>query len=131
MDLYLRIVTAVILGVVVSLILNKNGTDMSIMVTVTVSAMVLLSSVTFLEPIIDFCKRLQIVGNLDGQILEILLKAAGIGIVSHICSLLCEDAGNHTLGKTLQLVGTSVIVWLSLPLLEKMITLIDAVLGAV
>ena len=131
MDLFIKITSAVLLSVIICLILAKNGADAVVLVTAAVCSMVILSVVAFLEPIVNFCNKLQEIGKLDNRVLSILLKAVGIGLISQICCLICTDAGNQTLGKTLQIVSTAVILWLALPLLEELVTLIDAVLGAV
>ena len=131
MDLFIKITSAVLLSVIICLILAKNGADAVVLVTAAVCSMVILSAVSFLEPIVDFCNKLQEIGKLDNRVLSILLKAVGIGLISQICCLICTDAGNQTLGKYLQCVSTAVILWLALPLLEELVTLIDAVLGAV
>ena len=131
MDLFIKITSAVLLSVIICLILAKNGADAVVLVTAAVCSMVILSTVSFLEPIVDFCNKLQEIGKLDNRVFSILLKAVGIGLISQICCLICTDAGNQTLGKTLQIVSTAVILWLALPLLEELVTLIDAVLGAV
>ena len=60
--------------------------------------------------------------------LGILLKAVGIGLVSEIAGLVCTDAGNGSLGKTLQLLGSAVILYLSLPIFTAMLELIREIL---
>ena len=60
--------------------------------------------------------------------LGILLKAVGIGLVSEIAGLVCNDAGNGSLGKTLQMLGSAVILYLSLPIFTAMLELIREIL---
>lgn len=60
--------------------------------------------------------------------LGILLKAVGIGLVSEIAGLVCTDAGNGSLGKTLQMLGSAVILYLSLPIFTAMLELIREIL---
>ena len=69
-------------------------------------------------------------GGLDSGTLRILLKAVGIGLVSEIAALVCADAGNSSLGKTVQLLGSAVILWLSLPLFTMLIELLQRIMGA-
>ena len=70
-------------------------------------------------------------GNLDGQIIAILSKAAGISLISEIICQLCADAGNGTLGKTMQFLSGGVILWLAVPLFSKLMELVKEILVAV
>lgn len=60
--------------------------------------------------------------------LGILLKAVGIGLVSEIAGLVCTDAGNGSLGKALQMLGSAVILYLSLPIFTAILELIREIL---
>ena len=81
-----------------------------------------------LEPVLDFLRELETLGDLQGDMLGILLKAVGIGLVSEIAGLVCTDAGNGSLGKTLQMLGSAVILYLSLPIFTAMLELIREIL---
>ena len=85
----------------------------------------------FIQPVIEFLNTLQQVGNLDSAYLGILLKVVGIGLLSEVAALVCADAGNATLGKTLQMLAACVILWLSIPLLGSLLDLIQDILGEV
>jgi hypothetical protein len=54
----------------------------------------------------------------------------GIGIISEIVCTLCTDVGNAALGRTLQLMASAAILWLSIPLLQELINFIEQILGA-
>ena len=60
---------------------------------------------------------------------EILMKSTGIGIITEIANLVCKDAGNESMGKSMQLLGTAVILYLSLPLFQTLIELLQKILG--
>jgi hypothetical protein len=50
-------------------------------------------------------------------------------MLAEITELVCKDAGNNTLGKALQILSTSVILWLSIPLFNELISLIQSVMN--
>ena len=83
----------------------------------------------FLEPVLDFWKQLQQVGQLDETWLTILMKVVGIGLIAEVASLVCADAGNGSLGKAIQILAAAVILWLSIPLLEGLLELVQRILG--
>jgi stage III sporulation protein AD len=68
-------------------------------------------------------------GNLNPQWLGIMLKAVGIGLVVEMGALICTDAGNAALGKTLQLLGAAAVLWLSIPLADSLMELLEQILG--
>lgn len=131
MDVFLKACVGILITVVLSLVLSKQGKDISLLLTVAVCCMVVTAAITYLQPVIDFFRELRSIGQLDSNMLNVLLKAVGIGLLAEITSLICTDAGSAALGKTLQILATAVILWLALPLFNELIELIDTILGAV
>ena len=119
------------ISVVLGLVLSKQGKDMALLLSVTVCCMIVTAAFMYLKPVVTFFKKLEAMGNLDNQMLKILLKAVGIGLLAEITSLICTDAGNAALGKGLQFLATAVILWISIPLLNELLTLLETILGAV
>lgn len=122
---------AVLLTVILVLALGKHGKEVGLLLTLAVCCMVCVLALSYLQPVVDFIHQLQSIGQLDGGILEILLKAVGIGLIGEIASLICADAGNAALGKALQLLSAAVILWLSIPLLTQLMELLQQILGEV
>ena len=131
MDIFLKITSGVMTALILWLCVNKYMKDMSLLLTLTVSAMAVIATGVFLRPIVDFFRHLQQIGNLDRDLLSVILKAVGIGLLSELCVLICTDAGNATMGKTLQIVSGAVILWMSIPVFEKLLSLLDTILGTV
>ena len=122
---------AVLLTVVLALALGKQGKEAGLLLTLAVCCMVCVLALSYLQPVVDFIHQLQSIGQLDGGMLEILLKVAGIGLIGEIASLICADAGNAALGKALQMLSAAVILWLSIPLLTQLMELLQQILGEV
>ena len=117
----------VLLAVVLGLSLGKQK-DIGVLLTMAVCCMVAMIAISYLEPVLDFLRELETLGDLQGDMLGILLKAVSIGLVSEIAGLVCTDAGNGSLGKTLQMLGSAVILYLSLPIFTAMLELIREIL---
>ena len=73
--------------------------------------------------------QLQTLGDLQPQWLSIMLKSVGIGLIVEIGGLICNDAGNSAMGKTLQVLGAAAVLWLSIPLINSLISLLEQILG--
>jgi stage III sporulation protein AD len=128
MELFWRAAAAVLITVILSLCLERYEKAAAVMLTLFTVSLVAILAVSYLEPVMTFAKKLCTVGQLDENMLEILLKAVGIGLIGEISSLVCSDSGHAVLGKVLQILCTAVILWLSLPLFEQTLDLLQEVL---
>ena len=118
------------MAVVLCITLSRSGKDISLLLSLLVCCMVLGISISYLDSVFGFFEKLQTVGKLDRDKMEIVLKATGIGMLSEITNLICADAGYSTLGKSIKILSTAVILWLALPLLESLLDLLDSILGS-
>lgn len=128
---YLQWTALILIGLILSLVLGKQSKDMSLLLTLAVCVLVCLGALEFLEPVMELLRELRRLGGLDSEAVSILLKAAGIGLLSELAGLLCNDAGESALGKVLQILSNAAILWLSLPLFRQIIELIGEVLAEI
>lgn len=128
---YLQWAAVVLIGLILSLVLGKQSKDMSLLLTLAVCVLVCLGAMEFLEPVTELIRELRRLGGLDSEAISILLKAAGIGLLSELAGLLCADAGENALGKVLQVISNAAILWLSIPLFRKIIGMIGEVLAEI
>lgn len=128
MALFLRGCGAVLLAVILILTIGR-GKETGTLLGMGVCCMTALIALNYLAPVLDFLRTLETVGELDGDLVRTLLKAVGIGLICEIASLICSDAGNASLGKGVQLMGTAVILHLSMPLFRALLELLQVVLG--
>lgn len=129
MTTFLQACGGVLIAVILILALGSHGKEMGSLLGLFVCCMVILLALRYLQPVLDLIRQLQGIGDLDYSMIGILLKVVGIGLISEIAALICADAGNAALGKTLQLLSTSVILWLSIPLFEELTALLQRILG--
>lgn len=122
---------AVLIGMLVCLVLDKQGKDYAALICVCVCAMVMLLAAAYLEPVLNFLRELEHLANLETSFIRILFKVTGIGILTEIARLICTDAGNASMGKVLQILSAAVILWLSIPIFQEMLDLIQKILGEV
>ena len=125
---YLRWAAVVLIGLILALVLGKQSMEMGLRLTLAVCVLVSIAALGFLEPVTALLRELDRLGQLDGQALSILIKCAGIGILSELAGLLCADAGEGAMGKALSLLSNAAMLWLSLPLIEQLLNMIGEVL---
>lgn len=126
MGLYWKAAAAVLLAVVMILMLRRQ--ELGAVLGIAVCAMVAMAAAEYLRPVWELLDSLRSLGELDGDLITILLKAVGIGLVTEIACLVCTDSGNASLGKAFQLLGTAVILWMSIPLFTALLELIQEIL---
>lgn len=128
MEDVLKAAAGIMVATMLAIILQKQGKEYVTLLVLAVSAMGVCISLHYLKPIFSFLTRLQDIADMDNAALKILLKSVGIALLNEICGAICSDSGNSSLGKTLNLLSTTVIIWLSLPILEGVMDLIIDVL---
>ncbi len=129
MELFWKASAAVLLTVVLVLALQKR--EISLLLVLAVCCMTAAAAMSYLEPVVDLLRELEDMMQIDQGMLSTLMKAAGIGLVAEIGSLICSDGGSGSLGKTLQLLGAAGILFLSVPLFQSLLNLIREILGQV
>lgn len=129
MELYFKGAAGILLAAVLGLALQKQEKDLSAVLTAAVIAMAAVLMLRLLEPVTELLRQLEQVGNLRSDALELLLKAAGIGLTAEVAGLVCADAGNAALAKMLRLLGTAAILCLSVPMFTVLLECITEMVG--
>ncbi|MBE6933695.1 MAG: hypothetical protein E7462_01390 [Ruminococcaceae bacterium] len=131
MDWVLQTAAGVMVAVIMWIVLSRQGKEFGLVLSIGACGLVFIFAFRFLEPVLDLLKQLETLGNLQPEWLSIMLKSVGIGLVAEIGSLICTDAGNAALGKTMQMLGAIAVLWLSIPLMNSLIQLLQQILGGI
>lgn len=115
-------------AVVLILTLRRQSGEMALILSVLTCCMMLLAGFQLLKPMLAFLRRLHNLGNLDSEMTSILLKAVGLTLLGEITALICKDGGNEALGKAMGIVCTAAVLYLSLPIFDALLTILESVL---
>ena len=129
MESYYKLCAGVLITAVVCLMVSKQEKDITLLIILAGCCMVASAAITYLQPVVTLINRLSALADLDSGFIGIIFKAVGIGLLSEITCLICTDSGNQALAKTLQILTSAVILWISLPLFTQLLDLIEQVLG--
>lgn len=129
MERFWAAAAGIMVTAVLWIIISKQAKEFSLVLSIGACCLALLLMAAYLDPILDLIARLEDLAGLSEEWIGIMLKAVGIGLVVEIGSLICTDAGNTALGKTLQIAGTFAVLWLSVPLMHGFLELIERILG--
>lgn len=129
MGVFLKVIAGTLLAVVVSLILSRQSKDFSVILIICVCCMVSSVAVGFYKQIFQFIEKLEQSGNLNTELIQIILKSVGIALISEITILICADSGNSALGKVIQMMSSALIIWICIPLFTKLLEMVESILG--
>ena len=129
MDLFWKTSAGVLIAAVLIIAIEKQEKDFALLLAMMVSAMATLVGLSFLKPVIAFLYELEELGDLQSGVLNILLKATGIALVSELGASICRDSGNTSLAQAVKLMGIMAMLSFSLPVLETLMELIQTILG--
>ena len=131
MNVFWKAAAGVLTAVILWININKSNKDISLLMTLCVSAMAIIAATGLLQPVVSFIKKLQRTSGLDVDLVSVVLKVVGVGVITDISAMVCKDAGNESLGRTLQFVSTATVLMVSVPVFERLLTLLDKILGTV
>lgn len=128
MSVFLKAIVGALLTLVLSLTLSKQNKDISLLLSVAVCCMIITVAITYLRPVFTFFQRLQTIGELNSDLLGTLVKATGIGLLSEITGLICDDSGNAVLGRAIKLLASGLILYISIPMFSGLLDIIEEIL---
>lgn len=131
MILFLKATAGVLISVVLCLALSKHGNDFSLLLTLAVCCMLTATAISYFTPVYEFFHELQSLGNLNTEMLEILLKSVGIGLLSEIAGMICVDAGNASIAKALKLLACAIILCMSIPIFRSLLEITEEILAKI
>lgn len=128
MGMFLKATAGVLMTVVICLYLTKQAKDISVLAVLAACCLVFVGAFSYLNPVMDFIKTLQDKGNLNTQMIGIIMKSVGIAMLSELTCQICVDSGNASLGKTLQFMANCLVLWISLPVFQSLLELVEDIL---
>ena len=131
MSTFLKVTAGILTAVILWLFLSKENKGISALLSIAVCSMVIIVALGFFQPIITFVHRLKILGNLNEELLNVILKVVGIGLLTELVVVICKDAGNETMAKSLQIFSTILIIRISIPVFEILLSLLEDILGTI
>lgn len=131
MDIYLKAIAGALITLLLCLTLSGRSKESSLLLTLLVSAMIVGVGMSYLTTVIKFFTRLQETVGLSTELLQILLKAVGVGLIGEVASLICSDSGQAALSKAIHILTAAVILWIALPLYTQILDIIEGLLKGI
>ena len=90
MDVFWKAMGTALVSVVLTLALERQSKDFSLLLTLTVCGLMAIAALTFLCPVLDYLGDLCAMADLQQGMLYALLKVFGIGMSGEIAASVCE-----------------------------------------
>lgn len=129
MDLFMKAAAMIMVTVVLTLFLGKWEKDIALLVSIAACCMAATASVSYLEPVMSLLSDLEAIGQLQSGMVGILIKAVGITLTAEIAAAICADAGNNSLAKILQLLGSGTVLYLAIPIFRSVLNVLTEIIG--
>lgn len=131
MNGYWKAVAGMLIALTLWICLQRQEKDMALLLSLAACILGISVALKALTPVLDLLRQLEILGRLENGILSVLLKVAGIGLVTELSGMICADAGNGALEKTIRFIGSVTMLTLSVPVFQLLLTLIQELMGAI
>lgn len=128
MDTFWKTAAIVILTIILGITLEKAQKDIAVALIITACCAVIMVALQYLSAVIHYLWELTAVLADSSQFMGTLLKITGVALMTEFTCFISSDAGNSSLGKAMQFLGTSVILYLSLPLFETLFSIIQEIM---
>ena len=124
-----KIAALALVAAVLCVLIRDHQKPVSLLLSLAACVGMIVLCAAFLEPIIAVLNKLVGLSGIADEIVSPMLKVAGIGLLTQISSGICVDAGEHALGKTVELTGSILALYASLPLLLAALELVEKMTG--
>lgn len=120
----LKLAALAVCAALLAVMLRKEKREFALLLELGCCVVILAAALNAGRQIIAGLRGFADQGALAGTDAAVLLKGAGICIVTEICAALCRESGNAAVGEVLVFAGRCMTVLLALPLMERAVRLV-------
>lgn len=125
MDAMFSVAAAAVLATAVCLVLKRSNGEMTIPLSIALAASALALLAGLLRPVAELMDETKKLSGLSDAVFYPVLKCVAIGIVSRLAADLCRDGGQNAMAGTVELAGAVCAVYVSLPLIESLLDMLE------
>lgn len=131
MQEYWKRISLAVIGIILWIVLDKREKDISMLLSMAVCSAIVFAALEYVRPVLDLIRQLTQLGNLQDGTARILLKAVGIGMVTELVYMLCKDAGNDAMGCAVRFLGSSSVLYVTIPAFQAFLSMIQEILRVI
>ena len=124
----LKIVGFGILASLMVVILKENSKEVSIVLVIASSIVLLLASINYLTPIVSMVENIVSKTSIDSSYIIVILKVTGIAYLIEFGKNICIDAGQNSIANKMEIAGKIIIASLSVPVITSVFEVVEKLL---
>ncbi|MBE6788209.1 MAG: stage III sporulation protein AD [Ruminococcaceae bacterium] len=125
------VIAIALIAAFLSSVLKQYKPEYALLVSVVAAAVVLISLVSTLIPIISEIKDMMSDAAIPYKYITVLIKSVGICYITQFACDTCKDAGQTSLSSKVELAGRIAICLSALPLYKDLLLLTQTIIGKV
>lgn len=126
MDIF-NIIGFSIVSLILILTIKEQKKDIAILLALASGTILLVFTVTKLDNIVQMLNKLIESSGINKEFFYIIIKVIGISYIIEFAKNICIDSEQTALGNKLEIAGKVIIVTLSLPLINSLITSLSSI----
>ena len=124
----MKVAAAALAAAVCAVVVRKQAPELGMVLAVCAGAVILLYCSGALRAAVGLMDKLVEVGGLSAQVVEPVMKTAGIAIVTPVSADFCRDAKEGGLASAVELAGTALALVAVLPLMSAVIEMLTGLI---
>ena len=117
----IKVAAAAVAAALCAVVVRKQSPEIALALGAGACALILLSCSGALVAAVELLDKLTETGGLSAQVVEPVVKTAGIAIVTRLSADFCRDAKEGGLASAVELAGTALALLVVLPLISAVV----------
>lgn len=123
-----KIAAAAVAAALCAVVVRRQSPEIALALGIGACALIVLSCDRALTAVVELADKLAQTGGLSAQVVEPVLKTAGIAIVTRLAADFCKDAKEGGLASAVELGGTALALAAALPLMTAVLDVLTQLL---
>ena len=124
----IKVAAAAVAAALCAVVVRRQSPEIALALGIGACALVVLYCSGALGAVVELVDKLAEIGNLSAQVVEPVMKTAGIAIVTRLAADFCKDAQEGGLASAVELAGTALALAATLPLMSAVLDVLTQLL---
>lgn len=124
----IKVAAAAVAAALCAVVVRRQSPEIALALGVGACALIVLYCSGALTAVVELADKLAETGNLSAQVVEPVIKTAGIAIVTRLAADFCKDAQEGGLASAVELAGTALALAAALPLMTAVLDVLTRLL---
>jgi stage III sporulation protein AD len=123
-----KALAAAITGTALGLVVRKNNPESSLLLSAAAAVFAMYMGFEVITGVLGFVRLIAGEAGIPDATLSIVLKTAGISVITKLISDVCRDAGQASAASGVEFTGAATAVYVALPLFRTALDMIYSLL---